>query len=137
VEEHMFPNFLHDSQEYQQAEKLWQDGWQELVQQSGQLSLWKTSWLNTSFGDGTPFQDGNPIFSAIRSDRRIAVRVIQLDPAETPGDFDYWYDEFPAGEAEKGEELVIGCALTKNNVSKAMDIMKGFIETGEKARLPA
>ena len=132
MDEHLFPNFLQKLEVYREAERFWIGRWAQLMQQSGQGACWRTPWGNTSFADGTPFLDGNPIFSAIRSDGHIAIRVIQVDPAESPGDFTYWHDQFGEGEARRGEELVISCALTKENGSKAIELMKDFVERSAK-----
>jgi len=124
MNEHIFPKFLKDPQEYGQAERFWQDTWRQLLQQARQMEYWETPWLSTSFADGSPCLDGNPIFSAVRRDWRVGVRVLQLDPLEAPGEFTYWFDVFAEGEPEEVRELVICCALTERNLSKAVDLMR-------------
>src|SRR5437762_3170095 len=62
---YLFPDFLRDLQPYEQAEFVWKRSWQDLIQHTGQLDLWKTPWFRTTFADGTPSRDGNPIVAAI------------------------------------------------------------------------
>jgi len=69
--EHLFPHFLSDALEYREAEKLWRHRWLQVVQQAEQAGCWQAPWLNTTFADGTPFQDGNPMFSAICPERQL------------------------------------------------------------------
>src|SRR5207249_2151059 len=69
--EHLFPNFLKDSQEYRGAERFWEKIWQSLVDEAGVAEQWRHPWL------GAPFRDGNPIFSAVSPGRRRGVSVIQ------------------------------------------------------------
>jgi hypothetical protein len=133
--EHLFPDFLNDPLEYRLAERAWQEEWRRIVRSSGQAGRWKVPWITTSFADGTPFMDGNPIFSAIRPDprpdRRLGVRVIQLDPAEAPEEFTYWSDTFAEGELEEVKELVICCVLTREHLLDAADLISRWVNRGE------
>jgi len=131
-----FPDFRNDPRQYQNAEKFWQDQWLKVVQQFS-LTGWKTPWLTTSFADGASQADGNPIFSALRTDRPLGVRVIQLDPAEVADEFTYWYDEFAAGDSESVQELVISCVLTSDNASRAMDLITDFVQSGGRSKISA
>src|ERR1700722_8370563 len=94
----LFPNFLNDLDEYHQVEALWRERWDELVRGVGQERQWVTPWLTTTFANGTPFADGNPIFSAVAPNRRLGVRVIQVEPSEEPRELSFWTDTFAEGE---------------------------------------
>ena len=127
----LFPNFLNDLTEYRQAETLWRDSWDNLVRRVGQEGQWATPWLTTVFADGTPFADGNPVFSAIAVGRRLGVRVIQLERAEGSPELSCWTDTFAEGESEAIEELVIACALTPQTLADCLALMERWLNKGE------
>src|SRR5260370_40651992 len=93
----LFPNFLNDPNEYHQVETLWRERWHDLVRRVGQGQTWVTPWLTTTFADGTPFADGNTIFSAVSPDRRLGVLVIQVAPSEDSRELSVWPDTFAEG----------------------------------------
>jgi hypothetical protein len=124
---YLFPNYLTDSQEYEQAEALWRERWDDLVRRLGQEWLWESPWLNTTFADGSPCRDGNPIFSAVSLVRRLGVRVIQIGPSDNPRELYAWTDTFAKGSPESIKELVISCVLTAQTLLEAVDLMKRWI----------
>jgi hypothetical protein len=123
----LFPNFLTDPDEYHRAVTLWRERWDELVRRVGQERQWVTPWLTTTFANGTPFADGNPIFSAVTPDRRLGVRVIQVEISEEPRELSFWTDTFAEGEPEAIKELVITCALTPQTLGDCLALMKRWI----------
>src|SRR5262249_34699842 len=123
----LFPNFLQDANEYQQAEALWRHHWDEVVRQAGEAEWWKTPWLDTALLSGTPCRDGNPIFTAASLSRPQAVRVIQLPPAGNPSELYFWTDVFAKGEPEEKKELVISCALSRQTLLDAVDLMNQWV----------
>jgi hypothetical protein len=131
----LFPNFLNDPNEYRQAEALWRERWDELVRRLGQQPQWVTPWLTSTFADGTPFADGNPIFSAVAAGRRLGVRVIQVEPSEEPRELAVWTDTFAEGEPDAIKELVIACALTQQTLGESLALMERWI-TDEEAGSP-
>jgi len=133
--DYLFVHFLSEPQEYKQAEVFWREQWDELVRRVGQEWLWKTPWINTSSVKETPIQDGNPIFSAISPRRRLALRVIQLEPSDNPREFYVWTDTFAEGSPEAIEELVISCVLTHETLTEAVELMRQWI-TEEKIEQP-
>lgn len=133
---YLFPRFLSDPREHEQAASLWRECWDDLLRRVGQEQLWEAPWVNTSFVNGTAMQDGNPIFSAISSRRKIAVRVIQLEPSDNPHEIYAWTDTFAEGSPESVKELVISCVLTPEVLSEAVELMRQWI-TEEKIRQPA
>jgi hypothetical protein len=131
----LFPNFLNDADEYRRAEEFWRARWDELIRWSGQEGQWVTPWLTTTFADGTPFADGNPIFSAIAPQRRLGVRIIQVTPAEDPEELSFWTDTFAAGEPEAIKELVINCVLTPQTVGNCLTLIERWITQEEEGSL--
>lgn len=127
----LFPNFLNNLDAYHQAETLWRERWDELVRRVGQEQQWATPWLTTTFADGTPFADGNPIFSAVSPERRLGVRVIQVEPAEEPRELSFWTDTFAEGEPEAIEELAITCALTSQTLGDSLALLEQWITKEE------
>ena len=74
--QHLFPHFLGDPVEYAKAEAYWRDLWEEVARFAGQQWEWRQPWLRTTYADGTPFRDGDPIFSAwSQSTPLVAVRA--------------------------------------------------------------
>jgi hypothetical protein len=124
---YLFAHFLSDPREYKQAETVWRACWDDLVRRVGQQELWKSPWANTYSVNGTPIQDGNPIFSAISPRRRLGVRVIQLEPADNPRELYVWTDTFAEGSPEEIKELVVSCVLTNQTLHDAVDLMKQWI----------
>src|SRR5260370_23659459 len=97
----LFPNFLIDGREYQQAEAFWLKNWTELTRAVGQTQLWKSPFYTTTFVRGTPCRDGDPIFSAVDSARRLGIRVIQFEPAADTGAIVFCVDTSANGEPEE------------------------------------
>lgn len=132
--DYLYPSFLSNPYEYEQAEALWRDRWEELLRWAGQREeRWKTPWLNTDLANGVPCRDGNPIFSAICPSRRLGLRVIQLEPSGEPRELYFWIDMFGEGE-ETIKELVISCALTEETLYDALNLMSQWL-TRQEVRL--
>ncbi len=123
----LFPNFLRDPGEYDRAQALWAEKWEELVRDAGQAGTWESPFYAATFVDGTACRDGNPIFSAADPVRRIGVRVIQFEPAEETGELVSWRNTFAKGEPEEIEELVISCSLTDATMAKACELIRRWI----------
>jgi len=132
----LLADFLNDRRQYGEAERLWRARWEELLRRVGQEAEWVSPWLKTTFADGTPFADGNPIFSAVAPQRRLGVRVIQLEPSEDPPELSFWIDTFAEGEPESIKELVIACVLTPQRLDECLGLMERWI-TGEEIDPPA
>ena len=123
----LYPNFLTDAVAYAKSEQLWSDKWGELVRRRGQEQSWTTPWMNTRFSNGTPFGDGNPIFSAVCHSRARGIRVIQLPRSEGQSEFSFWVDVFAPGGPEETKELVIVCVLTNDTLAQAMDLFAQWL----------
>src|SRR6266571_5066970 len=98
---HLFPRFLADPAEYSRAEAYWRSLWEELTRLTGQVQEWRHPWLQTAYADGTPFRDGDPIFSAWSPSRKLGVRVIQNEPQQEALALDFWSDV--VGDQRSGE----------------------------------
>jgi hypothetical protein len=127
----LFQNFLKDPGEYKKAEACWQKEWRRLIERAGEQHLWKTQWLNTTFSDGTKFFDGNPIFSALCSSRRLRIRVIQREQIGNAPDLQFWIDTFGDEEQNTIRELVISCVLTQETLNEALELMHQWITDEE------
>jgi hypothetical protein len=129
--EYLYPKFLNDTQEYARSQALWQEKWDSLIRRVRQQDLWTTPWVNTTYVNGRPFQDGNPIFSAVCPSRHLAIRVIQLEPAGDPRELEFWTDTFGEGEPQPIKELVISCVLTQQTLSLADDLISQWVKEGD------
>ena len=116
-------DFLNSPEEYAIAESVWRDRWMALLGDLDQLPLWETPWLNTTFANGVPFRDGNPIFSAICPSRRLGIRVIQVE-AGTDTELQTWTDDFGQRPVK---ELVVSCTLTEKNLDRAFKLIRSWI----------
>jgi hypothetical protein len=127
MSDYLFADFLCEPQEYKQAEAVWRDRWDDLVRRVGQESMWEVPWSNKYSANGTSIQDGNPIFSAISPRRKLAIRVIQLEPSDGSPEFYVWSDTFAEGSPESVKELVISCVLTQDTLNEAVELMRRWI----------
>jgi hypothetical protein len=123
----LYPNFLIDPREYEQAEALWQERWKELADKVRPAEQWQSPWLTTAFADGTPFRDGNPIFSALCPARRLGIRVIQVEASDGEEELAFWTDTFAEGGSNAVKELVVSCVLTSKTLRGALELMGQWI----------
>ncbi len=129
----LYPNFLSNPEEYAKAEAAWAEAWRDLMRHSRLAALWRSPWLSTTFADGSPCRDGNPIFSAFAPDRALGVRVVQLPPDDGAEELTYWTDYFAAGQPEAVKELVIACVLSDETVFDAIGLMHQWVTHEELA----
>lgn len=130
--EFLFPDFLADPKRYCEAEEYWRNLWPKVVGSAGQASAWRSPWLTTCFADGTPFRDGNPIFSAVSDQRRLGVRIIQVeaDPSDEPA-VSWWIDSFgDPSESDAIRELVISCAPAVQTEGEVFRLLSGWVSRG-------
>jgi len=127
----LHPDFLHDPSKYALAASLWQSEWSQLVLSAGVEHEWDSPWLKTTFANGTPFLDGNPIFSAVSRTMRRGIRVIQQEPDGAEEGLLFWVDTFARGQPDAVKELVITCVLTSEILHKIVALMKQWVRHGE------
>jgi hypothetical protein len=133
VVEHLYPNFLADDRAYSSTEAAWADLWTRVVRRAGQAALWRAPWLNTHFANGTPFRDGDPIFSAVDDGRQMGVRVIQLEP-ETPDDEHLEWRVDSVGEwsaPDSVRTLVVSCVLSVATRASVHGLFYDWVVRGE------
>jgi hypothetical protein len=129
--QHLFPNFLSDPREYAQAEAFWKQTWDELKRLAGQPHEWITPWLQTVYADGTPFQDGDPIFSAWAPARLFGVRIIQHMPTTDEMELAFWIDVVGDEWTGQVRTLVISCALSDQAAYFALDLILSWMLFGK------
>jgi hypothetical protein len=117
-------NFLNDRCEYAAAEAYWAALWGRIVARAGQTAAWRTGWLQTSYADGSPMNDGNPIFSVICKSRNLAVRIIQHEPESDEMELSYWEDVDMDGVVA---QRVISCALSEESAQRAEELIDEWI----------
>jgi hypothetical protein len=125
------PNFLSDPTEYALSKRYWQELFRSITHEAGVSDSWRDPWLNMTFVDGTSFADGNPIFSALSPNRKLGVRIIQLDPAN-PGEdpsWSSWIGVFGDGD-EAIRELVISCVLSDESAMQASNHLRLWVTDG-------
>lgn len=124
--QHIDRDFLKNTQQYQHAERYWEDLWERLVAQTGAAEKWEHPWL------GAPLRDGDPIFSAVSSTLGRGVHVIQHEPTSDGLELVWWLDKF----GEEGidpmiEQLVISCALSQEAAAKAYELIWSWVTRGK------
>ena len=128
---YLFRNFLDDSEVYAKAEELWCQTITKIVKRLGQTRRWKIPWIKPRFGNGEPYQDGNPMFTALDSSRRLAINIIQMPyAAEGEPDLIHWTKKLAEGEPEEVDALVIACVLSDDTLAQATDLMTKWAAHG-------
>ncbi len=126
---HLFKNFLSNPYEYELAVKYWRELCDQILCVNRQQNQWKP-WLNIHFADGTPFQDGNPIYNLISEGKCKGLCIIQEEPNTDDVEISAWMDTFGDygnGEEDSIKELVIVCALSNESVKIASSLIKAWI----------
>jgi hypothetical protein len=129
--EYLFPRFLDDPEEYAAAEAYWRRLWDEVAGLAGAAWEWKHPWLQTAYADGTPFRDGDPIFSAWAPSRNLGLRVIQNRPHRQDPALEFWPDV--VGDEWSGEvrTLVISCELSRQTAALARGMIFSWLRYGK------
>lgn len=126
----LFDRFLHDPDQYDAAETLWHDRWNELVRYLRRERLWHAPWINTHFSDGSKMRDANPIFSAFSPECRRAVRIIQIEPSAGPV-LTLSTETFAKGDPEELPLLTVVCVLNQETVLEVMDALHQWVSAGQ------
>ena len=127
---HLYKNFLSNLEQYKAAEDFWRNLCEKtIVKYLGQKHGWKV-WLNVHFCDGTPFLDGNPMYSLISPDSKKGIAIYQHEPTEDKIIFGAWMDKFgPIDETQDFvEEIVIGCELSEESAQLAKELIEIWVE---------
>jgi hypothetical protein len=91
-------------------------------------------WLSTSFADGTPFLDGNPIFHGLFEKENKGIRIIQEEPECDDTEISAWIQESEIPGGRHIQELVIALELSEASQAIATRLMKSWIPEGVSAR---
>lgn len=121
----LLPDFLQNPNDYVEAETVWQTLWISLPQQNA----WRTPWLNTVFADGTPFMDGDPIFSAISNSGQRAVKIIQQAPDYGASHFEHWLETKPDMPDWPQQVLVISCVLSSEHLEQSKNLLAAWMRS--------
>lgn len=76
--------------------------------------------------NGVSLNDGNPIFQAYFPELKKALHIIQEEPL-LPADFGSWVNVTEVAE-EAVEELVVGLVLTEENVERAREEIRKWLD---------
>jgi hypothetical protein len=124
--QHIDRDFLTDQEQYRHAEQYWEELWRRLLNRAGVAEKWQHPWL------GTPLSDGNPMFSAVSTELRRGVHVIQHAPTSDDVELVWWLDRFgEEGIDEVVDQLVISCALSREAAEQAEELMWPWITRGK------
>ena len=118
---YLFSNFLKEELIYQTCQDYWEIKINELFTRNN-ISGAKP-YLNTKFGDGTDFFNGNPIINYYFAKNSKAIRVIQEEPNPNDLEIAAWIDKFETDDIQ-AEELVISIQLTPYSEKIAFDLIK-------------
>ena len=105
----LYKDFLNDKRVYNLNVAYWRRYFQTLLKNHSNVVF---DWMNTTFGNGQGFYDGNPIFTVLLKDEQKAIRIIQEAPETEGTEIGVWIDgiEF---ENINYRELVISLELSK------------------------
>ncbi|MCB0593025.1 MAG: hypothetical protein H6557_36390 [Lewinellaceae bacterium] len=121
----LYKSFLADESEYHLAEQYWKETFEQIIAPMGYSYR---GYLNTNFVDGTPLQDGNPIFHAYVPEVGRALRIIQEEPEE-PADFCCWENETEWPDGTLLSELVISLVLTEETKAQAEEAIRKWLNS--------
>ena len=124
MKKYLFINFLKEKLIYQTCRDYWEIKANELFTRNRLLGA--KPYLNTKFGDGTDFYNGNPIINYYFSSLGKAIRIIQEEPNPKDLEIAAWIDKFETDDL-KANELVISIQLTLYSEKIAFDLIKKWL----------
>ncbi len=105
--------------------------WQTIVnKQFAPNQIKAEAWLETSFANGEPFLDGNPIFHFVVKKLNKAVRIVQEVAESDKLEISAWINNTELDETEINE-LVIVLQLSEESKTIAIDLIKTWIVDDE------
>ncbi len=119
----IFPDFLNNNDIYNKAVMYWKKTCEEILRSTGEYDCWG-DWLNVGFSDGTPFYDGNPIYSLINKTTHRALKIIQVDDDI---EFDIWEKKIESCN-ELNDVLVVYCMLSSENSTDIKKILRWWFD---------
>ena len=124
MKKYLFSNFLKEKTVYQACKDYWEIKIYELFYRN-KISGAKP-YLNTTFGDGTDFFNGNPIINYYFEETGKAIRIIQEEPNSKDLEIASWVDKFET-DSIKAIELVISVQLTPRSEKIVFDLIRKWI----------
>lgn len=121
----LYYNFLENTTIYKQNEAYWARFVQQVL---APYDIAPQPWLNKQFADGSPMQDGNPIYDALLGNGK-AIRIIQIQPDEEDTLISAWIKQTENEEGADLEELVIHLQLTQKTRVAALSLLEKWVTT--------
>ena len=119
----LYKDFLEDKRIYNLHVGYWRRYLRRVLRHRGDLVF---DWMNTSFGNGTHFYDGNPIITVLLKNDRKALRIIQEEPETDEVQIGAWLGDIEH-EGMCYKELVISLELSKETKRIAQKIIERWI----------
>jgi len=88
----MFNNYLNDEKVYLELESFLKNFFLNFINCKESVDC---PYYNTTFSNGKPFMDGNPIFSARKKNNGTIIKVVLDEDANSLSEFDKEVDGFP------------------------------------------
>ena len=123
----LYYNFLDNTTIYKQNEAYWTRFVQQTLAPHG---IQPQTWLNKHYANGSPMQDGNPIYDALLGNGK-AVRIIQIQPDGEEDLISAWIKQTENEEGADLEELVIHLQLTRRTRVAALSLIDKWVTTVE------
>ena len=120
MNKYLFKEFLQNKRIYALNKTYWRN--QVAKTAPGRKEALIHNHLQTSFANGQPMQDGNPIYSAFSKPLKRAVRIIQQMPGAKDSPFSAWVKETEFN-GQDIQELVIDLQLTPETKAKALQLI--------------
>lgn len=122
----LFENFKIDKTVYHIAEAWWKTFFDELAQK---YNFSYRPYLNTTYRNGVPFYDGNPMFTAMVENIHRCVRILQDEVEEASELFiSGWLDKIEDYDALPNmDELVIALVLSEETKAIAEELIRAWL----------
>lgn len=124
MKRYLFYNFLKEKLIYQSCRDYWEIKLSELFIRNRIIGA--KPYLNTTFGNGTDFLNGNPIVNYYFPKTGKAIRIIQEEPNPKDLEIAAWIDKFETDDI-KATELVISIQLTPHSEKTAFDLIHKWL----------
>ncbi len=121
--EHLHQTFLSSHANYEAAVDFGKSLCLQTLRSTGEIALWKPC-RSFSFADGTPFLDGNPIYSLRCDSLRRGLRIIQFAPTHHDVQIDAWIEVQDCEHGDSIDELVIACELSAESLAIARRLIE-------------
>jgi hypothetical protein len=120
----LYKNFLEDKRVYHLNVAYWKRYFRKLLKDREDVVF---DWMNTRFGNGASFYDGNPMITVLLKKDRKAIRIIQEEPETDGVEIGAWMGEVEV-EGTCYKELVISLELSKKANQVAQALISRWIE---------